>query len=222
MTALALCWVRGVARRGGLQRGAKRSRWRSAATGPRSPDGNGCFRDGSMTSPQSFPREPGLLGIIGNPVRASLSPAMQQAALRHLKLDACYQAFEIAPDQVRTVLRALPPLGFWGVNVTIPYKEKVLPFLDEVDAEAARDRRGQHRRGPGRATARVQHGRRGVPHGPGDRGADRPARRPGAGRRCRRRGARGGVRVPGPRLPLVADRQPLRQPGRGRSAGRCA
>lgn len=80
--------------------------------------------------------EPGLLGIIGNPVRASLSPAMQQAALRHLKLQACYQAFEIAPAQVRTVLRALPALGFWGINVTIPYKERVLPLLDEIDAEA--------------------------------------------------------------------------------------
>ena len=80
--------------------------------------------------------EPGLLGIIGNPVRSSLSPAMQQAALRHLKLDACYRAFEIEPDQVRTVLRALPLLGFWGINVTIPYKERVLPLLDEVDAAA--------------------------------------------------------------------------------------
>ena len=81
--------------------------------------------------------EPGLLGIIGNPVRSSLSPAMQQAALRHVKLDACYHVFEIAPDQVRTVLRALPHLGFWGINVTIPYKEKVLPFLDELDAVAS-------------------------------------------------------------------------------------
>jgi len=90
-----------------------------------------------MTKPQSLPREPGLLGIIGNPVRASLSPAMQQAALRHLKLDAHYQAFEIAPGHVRTVLRALPLLGFWGINVTIPYKEKVVPLLDEVDAAAS-------------------------------------------------------------------------------------
>ena len=81
--------------------------------------------------------EPGLLGIIGNPVRSSLSPAMQQAALRRLKLDARYQAFEISPAQVRDVLRALSPLGFWGINVTIPYKEIVLPFLDEVDPEAA-------------------------------------------------------------------------------------
>jgi shikimate dehydrogenase len=77
--------------------------------------------------------EPGLLGIIGNPVRASLSPAMQQAALRCMKLDACYRAFEIAPGQLRAALRALPLFGFWGVNVTIPYKEKVLPLLDEVD-----------------------------------------------------------------------------------------
>lgn len=78
----------------------------------------------------------GLLGIIGNPVRASLSPAMQQAALRHLKLDAWYQAFEITPDQLRAVMRALTLLGFWGINVTIPYKEKVVPLLDEIDGEA--------------------------------------------------------------------------------------
>jgi shikimate dehydrogenase len=79
----------------------------------------------------------GLLGIIGNPVRTSLSPAMQQAALRHERLDACYHPYEIAPAQVRAALRALPLFGFWGINVTIPYKEKVLPLLDEVDDEAA-------------------------------------------------------------------------------------
>jgi len=89
-----------------------------------------------MISSPAFPREPGLIGIIGNPVRSSFSPAMQNAALRHLKLEACYRAFEIEPDQVRTVLRALPLLGFWGINVTRPYKEKVLPLLDEIDAAA--------------------------------------------------------------------------------------
>jgi shikimate dehydrogenase len=62
---------------------------------------------------------------------------MHQAGLRRLGLDARYQAFEITSAQVRDVLRALSPLGFWGINVTIPYKEKVLPFLDEVDPEAA-------------------------------------------------------------------------------------
>jgi shikimate dehydrogenase len=91
----------------------------------------------SVTSSPAFPPEPGLLGIIGKPVRSSLSPAMHQAALRRLGLDARYQAFEISPAQVPDVLRALSPLGFWGINVTIPYKELVLPFLDEVDPEAA-------------------------------------------------------------------------------------
>ena len=160
-----------------------------------------------------FRREPGLLGIIGNPVRASLSPAMQQAALRHLKLDACYRAFEIAPDQVRAVLRALPLLGFWGVNVTIPYKEKVLPLLDEVDDVAGaigavntvvvREGRllGYNTDAEGFRMALETGGRTDL------------ARRPGARRRRGRRGARGGVRLPGPRLPLVADRQPLRSPG---------
>ncbi len=83
-----------------------------------------------------MPRPAGLLGIVGNPVRASLSPAMHRAALRRAGFDACYQAFEIAPDQLRPVLRALPLLGFWGINVTIPYKERVVSLLDEVDRQA--------------------------------------------------------------------------------------
>ncbi len=80
---------------------------------------------------------PGLLGIIGNPVRASLSPPMQEAALRHLGLDARYLAFEIERRQVPTVLRALAPLGFWGINVTIPYKEAALRLVDDLDPRAA-------------------------------------------------------------------------------------
>lgn len=89
-------------------------------------------------TPVDIPRlaAPGLLGIIGNPVRHSLSPCMQEAALRRLGLDARYLAFEISPAQVRDVLRALAPLGFWGINVTIPYKERVLRLLDEVRSPA--------------------------------------------------------------------------------------
>jgi len=83
------------------------------------------------------PHAPGLLGIIGNPVRHSLSPCMQEAALRRLGLDARYLAFEISPGEVRDVLRALAPLGFWGINVTIPYKERVLRLLDELRPPAA-------------------------------------------------------------------------------------
>jgi shikimate dehydrogenase len=62
---------------------------------------------------------------------------MHEAALRRLGLDARYLAFEIAPDQLRDVLRALRPLGFWGINVTIPYKEAVLRHLDRLDPGAA-------------------------------------------------------------------------------------
>lgn len=79
-----------------------------------------------------------LLGIIGNPVQKSLSPRMQNAALRHLKIDAVYLPFELPAAAVRDVLRALPHLGFRGLNVTIPYKEVVPRWLDEL-AESARD-----------------------------------------------------------------------------------
>jgi shikimate dehydrogenase len=78
-----------------------------------------------------------LLGILGNPVRASLSPAMHDAALRHLGIDGRYLPFEIPPGALRDCLAALPALGFLGVNVTIPYKEAVLRHLDRVDPAAA-------------------------------------------------------------------------------------
>lgn len=62
---------------------------------------------------------------------------MHEAALRRLGLDARYLAFEIAPEQLRDAIRALRPLGFWGVNVTIPYKEAVLRHLDRLAPGAA-------------------------------------------------------------------------------------
>jgi len=79
----------------------------------------------------------GLLGIIGRPVLGSLSPRMHNAALAHLGIEALYLPFEIREASVRDVLRALPALGFWGLNVTIPYKELVPRWLDELDEEAA-------------------------------------------------------------------------------------
>ena len=73
------------------------------------------------------------LGIIGFPIRHSISPAFQQAALDHLGLDATYQGWEVKPEDVGEFVNGLRSPGTLGINITVPHKEAVIPFLDEVD-----------------------------------------------------------------------------------------
>ena len=63
---------------------------------------------------------------------------MQNAALGELGLDWVYVPFEVAPEDVGAAVQAIRALGLVGVNVTVPLKERVLPFLDAVDDAAAR------------------------------------------------------------------------------------
>jgi shikimate dehydrogenase len=77
-----------------------------------------------------------LVGLIGWPVSHSLSPAMHSAAINALGLDWAYVPMPVHPDELETAVRGLPALGFRGVNVTVPHKEGVIPYLDELDADA--------------------------------------------------------------------------------------
>jgi shikimate dehydrogenase len=77
-----------------------------------------------------------LAGLIGWPVSHSFSPAMHNAALAQLGLDWVYVPLPVRPEEVGTAVPALPTLGFRGVNVTVPHKQAVMPFLDEVEAGA--------------------------------------------------------------------------------------
>jgi len=73
------------------------------------------------------------LGIIGFPIGHSISPVFQQAALDHCGIDATYEAWEVAPDHIQTFIQGLREPDVLGINVTVPHKEAVIPFLDEVD-----------------------------------------------------------------------------------------
>ncbi|MEN8141949.1 MAG: shikimate dehydrogenase [Thermodesulfobacteriota bacterium] len=77
-----------------------------------------------------------LHGIMGNPVSHSLSPAMHNAAFRHLGLNSVYLPFPVA--DVGPAIKGLAAIGVRGVSVTIPHKEAVIPFLDEIDPVAER------------------------------------------------------------------------------------
>ncbi len=73
-----------------------------------------------------------LAGLLGWPVRHSLSPRMHNAAYAALGLDWAYLPLPVAPERVGDAVRGLRALGFAGANVTVPHKEAVLPFLDEL------------------------------------------------------------------------------------------
>ena len=78
----------------------------------------------------------GLYGVIGNPVRHSLSPALHNAAFSATGLNAVYLAFETG--DIEECLKGIRALGIKGASITIPFKTTVMPFLDEIDPLAKR------------------------------------------------------------------------------------
>jgi shikimate dehydrogenase len=76
--------------------------------------------------------------IIGWPVSHTLSPAIHNAAFRATGLDWTYVAFAISPEDLERGMGGIRALGVAGVNVTMPHKQTVMPFLDEVSHEAER------------------------------------------------------------------------------------
>lgn len=77
-----------------------------------------------------------LVGIIGHPVAQSLSPVMHNAAFKEQGLDWAYLAFDVEPDKVPDAVAAIRALALKGVNVTMPYKSIVAPYLNEIDGTA--------------------------------------------------------------------------------------
>ncbi len=82
-----------------------------------------------------------LTGLIGAPIAQSAAPAMHEQAGDALGIRCHYQLIEVAGADaagLRALLDGVRRLGFAGVNVTFPYKEVVVPLLDEM-SERARD-----------------------------------------------------------------------------------
>ena len=81
---------------------------------------------------------PVRLGIFGDPVAHSLSPEMQNAALRACEIDMQYARFHIRTNELRSALLFLRTLDFVGINVTAPHKIAAFKQVDETDESAAR------------------------------------------------------------------------------------
>jgi shikimate dehydrogenase len=74
-----------------------------------------------------------LLCIIGYPIEHSMSPVMHNAVIKELNLDYIYLAFRVYPNNLPLAVKAFKTLDIKGINVTIPFKEKIIGYLDEID-----------------------------------------------------------------------------------------
>jgi shikimate dehydrogenase len=70
-------------------------------------------------------------GIVGHPVKHSLSPAMHNAAFKALGLDADYALFDVAPEGLIDFLKAMPGRELSGVNITIPHKIAAKDYIEK-------------------------------------------------------------------------------------------
>lgn len=77
-----------------------------------------------------------LCGLFGHPVKHTASPDMHNSAFEHLNLNYRYMAFDIEPENVKEAISSLKAIGFGGVNVTVPHKQAVCPYLDKISTEA--------------------------------------------------------------------------------------
>ncbi|MHA1439640.1 MAG: shikimate dehydrogenase [Promethearchaeota archaeon] len=84
----------------------------------------------------SFSGRTKIFCLIGHPVEHSMSPTMWNPALQELGLDFVYIAFNVHPDNLKNAIEGMRALGIKGMNVTIPHKESVIKYLDEIDTIA--------------------------------------------------------------------------------------
>lgn len=77
-----------------------------------------------------------MLGLIGTPVEHSKSPAMYNHCFAKYGLDWAYLAFDISPEKAGDAVQAIRTLHMRGANVTMPCKNAVIPYLDELTPAA--------------------------------------------------------------------------------------
>lgn len=77
-----------------------------------------------------------LAAVIGHPIAHSRSPRLHGYWLRKYGIEGHYVPMDVAPDDLSSVIKAMPKMGYVGANVTIPHKEAVMAFVDTLTDSA--------------------------------------------------------------------------------------
>jgi shikimate dehydrogenase len=78
----------------------------------------------------------GVYAVIGDPVEHSLSPLMHNRAMKEMGFDAVYVPFRVKRENLEEAVRAMRALDIRGMNVTVPHKTMIIPFLNSLSSEA--------------------------------------------------------------------------------------
>ncbi|QXE00492.1 shikimate dehydrogenase [Terribacillus sp. DMT04] len=76
------------------------------------------------------------LGLIGHPVKHSLSPWIHHQFMKQAGIEGEYHLYSIEPEVFEEKISKLLESGINGFNITVPYKQRIIPFLDELDPDA--------------------------------------------------------------------------------------
>ena len=77
-----------------------------------------------------------VVGVIGDPIEHSRSPQMHNAAFAKAGLDYVYVPFHVRPDDLAQAIAGFKALNVVGINVTLPHKQAVIPYLTSISREA--------------------------------------------------------------------------------------
>ena len=88
-----------------------------------------------------------LCGLIGNPVSHTLSPFIHNTLSKRMTINTVYVPFQVEKNELSQAVAGAHALNVLGMNVTVPYKTDVIPYLDAIDpmAKSAPNRRAMGR-----------------------------------------------------------------------------
>ncbi len=78
-----------------------------------------------------------IIGVIGHPIKHSFSPIMHNTAFKLLDLNYLYIPFDVPLENLKNALKGMTALGISGFNVTLPHKEKISQYLNNISEEAS-------------------------------------------------------------------------------------
>jgi len=78
-----------------------------------------------------------IIGVIGHPIKHSFSPIMHNTAFKLLDLNYLYLPFDVPLENLKNALKGMTALGISGFNVTLPHKEKISQYLNNISEEAS-------------------------------------------------------------------------------------